>query len=198
MGRFLAVRSLIALGFACAAVAGWPREPVPEAVPCNIEAAFTPGDPVDGLIMAAIGGARAQVRVQAYSFTQRGIGLALLEAKRRGVDVQLIVDRQSSETTSSRALQELVAAGVPVYLDGEHEAAHNKVIVIDGETPQALLITGSYNFTYAAQYRNAENVLIVRGNSALAQRYLRNWLRHREHSVPYGSEPGAAGKRDFP
>jgi phosphatidylserine/phosphatidylglycerophosphate/cardiolipin synthase-like enzyme len=52
--------------------------------------------------------------------------------------------------------------------------------VIDAET----VITGSYNFTFSAQNRNSENVLIIKSN-ALAARYSENWLRHQRDATPY-------------
>jgi phosphatidylserine/phosphatidylglycerophosphate/cardiolipin synthase-like enzyme len=58
--------------------------------------------------------------------------------------------------------------------------AHNKVIVIDSET----VLTGSFNFTKAAQEKNAENLLIIR-DPALAAQYTQNWDTHRQHSQPY-------------
>ena len=42
-----------------------------------------------------------------------------------------------------------------------------------------VVITGSYNYTWSAQARNAENLLLVRGNLALTKKYLDNWQRHR-------------------
>jgi phosphatidylserine/phosphatidylglycerophosphate/cardiolipin synthase-like enzyme len=80
-------------------------------------------------------------------------------------------------------MQSLIAAGVPVLLDAEHSAAHNKVIVIDRRSAQPVLITGSFNFTFAAQYRNAENVLVLHGNPELTQAFFANWLLHREHAL---------------
>jgi phosphatidylserine/phosphatidylglycerophosphate/cardiolipin synthase-like enzyme len=65
-------------------------------------------------------------------------------------------------------------------IDAEHAIAHNKVMIIDGET----LITGSFNFTKAAQTQNAENLLIIR-DQALAAQYTQNWEVHRQHSQPY-------------
>jgi phosphatidylserine/phosphatidylglycerophosphate/cardiolipin synthase-like enzyme len=55
-----------------------------------------------------------------------------------------------------------------------------KVIVIDRE----LVITGSFNFTKAAQEKNAENLLIIR-DPTLAAQYTQNWEAHRQHSQPY-------------
>ncbi len=54
-------------------------------------------------------------------------------------------------------------------IDAKHAIAHNKVMVIDGQT----VVTGSFNFTKAAQERNAENLLIVR-DAGLAKQYADN------------------------
>jgi phosphatidylserine/phosphatidylglycerophosphate/cardiolipin synthase-like enzyme len=78
-----------------------------------------------------------------------------------------------------------VAAGIPVYLDREHSAAHNKVMVIDEGDPAAIVITGSYNFTFAAQNRNAENLLLLRHAPRTARAYADNWRRHSVHSRFY-------------
>ena len=79
----------------------------------------------------------------------------------------------------------IVAEGVPVFIDSDHASAHNKIMVIDADSPNATLITGSFNFTQAAQHKNAENVLVMRGNTALTELYLKNWHHHYEHSQPY-------------
>ncbi|HEX7645796.1 MAG TPA: phospholipase D family protein, partial [Noviherbaspirillum sp.] len=51
--------------------------------------------------------------------------------------------------------------------------------------PEAAVITGSFNFTWTAQHKNAENLLIARNNPALAARYAMNWERHRADASPY-------------
>jgi phosphatidylserine/phosphatidylglycerophosphate/cardiolipin synthase-like enzyme len=45
-------------------------------------------------------------------------------------------------------------------------------------------VTGSYNFTWGAQHLNAENLLIIRGQPAIAERYAANWERHRADAAP--------------
>jgi phosphatidylserine/phosphatidylglycerophosphate/cardiolipin synthase-like enzyme len=80
-------------------------------------------------------------------------------------------------------MQSLADAGLPVFIDADHSAAHNKVIVIDQGAKQPALITGSFNFTFAAQNRNAENVLVVRGNPDLTRAFFENWQRHRGHAL---------------
>lgn len=151
----------------------------------TVTVAFTPGDDAAGMIVAAIGRARRQILVQAYSFTSREIARALVEARRRGVEVALIADREQTEALRHSQVPRLAADGVATWLDGEHASAHNKVMVIDAGGPDPAVITGSFNFTYSAQYRNAENVLLIRGDPALAEAYRANWRRHLRHAVPY-------------
>jgi phosphatidylserine/phosphatidylglycerophosphate/cardiolipin synthase-like enzyme len=74
-------------------------------------------------------------------------------------------------------------AGVSVYFDGEHATANNKIVLIDRRT----VITGSYNFTKAAEERNAENVLIIKGEEDVLDRYLANFKAHRDHSSKHSN-----------
>ena len=71
--------------------------------------------------------------------------------------------------------------GIPVLIDSDHAIAHNKVIVLDGRT----VITGSFNFSKAAEERNAENLLVITGKHGLAWAYVNNIGKHLDHSEPY-------------
>jgi phosphatidylserine/phosphatidylglycerophosphate/cardiolipin synthase-like enzyme len=71
-------------------------------------------------------------------------------------------------------------AGISTFIDSAHPIAHNKIMVIDGH----IVITGSFNFTKAAEEHNAENLLVI-DDSALAGQYVQNWQEHRQHSAPY-------------
>ncbi len=118
--------------------------------------------------------------VQAYSFTSAPIARALRDAHKRGVAVTVILDRsQRSERYSSADF--LAHAGIPIFIDAAHAIAHNKVMLIDGAT----LVTGSFNFTKAAQERNAENLLMLRGDAGLVRRYRENVDTHRAHAERY-------------
>jgi len=64
-----------------------------------------------------------------------------------------------------------------VWIDTRFQAAHNKVVIIDADSLHATTITGSYNFTFAAQRSNAENIVVLRDNPEVAQAYRDNW-RH--------------------
>jgi phosphatidylserine/phosphatidylglycerophosphate/cardiolipin synthase-like enzyme len=54
---------------------------------------FTPGGNCTQLIIQALHGAQRTVLVQAYSFTSAPIAKALLDAHKRGVKVQVILDK---------------------------------------------------------------------------------------------------------
>jgi len=136
-------------------------------------------------IVNAIDSARHTILVQAYSFTSAPIAKALVEAHRRGVAVKVILD-QSANSHHYSAATFLEHLGVPVWIDAQHAIAHNKVMVIDS----AVVITGSFNFTKAAEEHNAENLLIVH-DAALAARYAENWRKHLGHSQPYNEGIGA-------
>ena len=154
----------------------------------EVEIAFTPGDAIDSLIIGAVDRAKSEVLVHAYTFTHRRIAQALIAAKRRGVAVSVLADREQARSVPQNVLPDLVAGGVAVWLDGNFQAAHNKVIVIDADEPHPTTITGSYNFTIAAQRHNAENVVVMRDNAAVARAYRDNWRRLKAGAAPWSAE----------
>jgi len=119
----------------------------------DVEIAFTPGDAIDNLIIAAIDRAQSEVLVHAYTFTHRRIAQALVSAKRRGVAVSVLADREQARAVPQNVLPQLVAGGVDVWLDGNFQAAHNKVIVIDAELPHATTITGTPSRDISRRFR---------------------------------------------
>lgn len=144
-----------------------------------IEAGFsTDGSSLD-LVLQTINGAHKQLRIAAYSFTSKPIAQALLNAKRRGVDVSVVVDK-SQETERYTSATFLANAGIPVRVDHMHAIHHNKFIVSD----QITVETGSFNYTDSAARRNAENVIVILGNPVLASSYLAEWQTHWQHSIP--------------
>lgn len=143
------------------------------------EVFFSPKGGCTQAVVDALGQAKQSVLVQAYSFTSYPIAKALIDAQKRGVKVEAIIDaKQIHEKKVKIGL--LAKGGVTVYLDGAHAIAHNKVMVIDGKT----VITGSFNFSAAAEEKNAENLLILE-DPALAAEYTSNWKAHQKHSERY-------------
>jgi phosphatidylserine/phosphatidylglycerophosphate/cardiolipin synthase-like enzyme len=140
---------------------------------------FSPNGGCTETIVNQIEAAKSEILVQAYSFTSTPIAKALISAHKRGVKVEALLDKsQKSERYTAATF--LKNSGVPTYIDDKHAIAHNKIMVIDQET----VITGSFNFTKAAEEKNAENVLVIRSKE-LAKIYMENWNKHKEHSTMY-------------
>jgi phosphatidylserine/phosphatidylglycerophosphate/cardiolipin synthase-like enzyme len=144
-----------------------------------IEVYFSPRGGCTEAIIREIKSARKVIAVQAYAFTHVAIAQSLVDAHRRGVMVSVILDpKQSSQKYTSATF--LSNSGVPTKIDSKHAASHNKVIIID----QVTVITGSFNFSKAAEEDNAENLLIIR-DPHVVHAYWTNFLHHLNHSDPY-------------
>ena len=141
---------------------------------------FSPKGGTTGAVVSEINAAKKVILLQAYSFTSLPIAKALVNAWKRGVKIEAILD-QSQRIEKYSEADFLVNSGIPTYIDAAHAIAHNKIIIID----QSTLITGSFNFTYAAEENNAENLLILKGNKALVARYILNLEQHKGHSEAY-------------
>lgn len=105
----------------------------------------------------------------AYAFTCPRIAEALRDAYRRGVDIKLLIDKSQLKEKYSQ-VSFLLKEGVPVYIDPAEGLAQNKTMTLDNRW----ILTGSFNFTRAANSKNAENLLLI-DDSSLAQSYKENW-----------------------
>jgi phosphatidylserine/phosphatidylglycerophosphate/cardiolipin synthase-like enzyme len=112
-----------------------PPAPLPSATatPSAVTVCFTPGGNCTDAIVKALSEAKRTILVQAYSFTSAPIAKALLDAHKRGVQVQVILDK-SQRTEKYSSADFLANQGVPTMIDANHAIAHNKVIVIGGES----------------------------------------------------------------
>jgi len=145
----------------------------------NVEVYFSPKGGCTAAAVKEIDKAKKSIKVQAYSFTSIPIAKALVDAHKRGVDVKVVLDRgqRGEKATVSRSL---IDNGIVVLFDEKHAIAHNKIILIDNK----VLITGSFNFSKAAEESNAENMLVFDGLSpSLESKYSENFEKHFSHSV---------------
>jgi phosphatidylserine/phosphatidylglycerophosphate/cardiolipin synthase-like enzyme len=148
--------------------------------PARVAVYFSPSGGATDAVVRALNAATTQVLVQAYSFTSVPVAQALVDAHKRGVNVLAVLDK-SNETEKYSAATFLVHAGIQTRIDAEHAIAHNKVMVIDSAT----VITGSFNFTKAAEEKNAENLLVIQDASELVKAYEANIQAHVAHAHPY-------------
>jgi phosphatidylserine/phosphatidylglycerophosphate/cardiolipin synthase-like enzyme len=148
------------------------------------QACFVPGDDCEAAIVRTINAAVHRIHVQAYLFTDEPIARALETAARDHLEVIVILDKRERSERGSIA-PELVKEGVKVLFDNHPAIAHNKTIIIDPDGPHSIVETGSFNFTYSAEHRNAENVLIVRNDHGLAAAYQLNFQKRLAASQPW-------------
>jgi phosphatidylserine/phosphatidylglycerophosphate/cardiolipin synthase-like enzyme len=130
------------------------------------QACFTPYQACTTLLTDRLDIVKKSIYVQAYSFTSDLIAQALVRAKKRGVDVKVILDKSHNTDPHSR-MSDFLKVKIPVRIDSKVAIAHNKVMILDGEE----VVTGSFNFSNAAQNRNAENMIFLK-NKDLAQNYI--------------------------
>jgi phosphatidylserine/phosphatidylglycerophosphate/cardiolipin synthase-like enzyme len=179
--------TLLALCLAALFVFGPVVRAAPGAVPSSrLDVGFSPDGSAERRVLEAIRSARRSIRLAAYSFTAAPVVRALIDAKRRGVDVAVLVDHKynlerDSSGKARAALNLLVNAGIPTRTVAAFSIQHSKYAVIDGLHVQ----TGSYNYSASAARHNSENVLVVWHNTSLARAYLDNWRRLYERGKPY-------------
>jgi phosphatidylserine/phosphatidylglycerophosphate/cardiolipin synthase-like enzyme len=171
--------------------------------PHSIGSVLCPGERCTQAVVDRINGAKRQVLVWACSFNPAPIDRALMDAHKRGVDVQVIMDKsQTSDMFCSATF--LANEGVPTYIDPVHKIAHNTLMVIDEKT----VITRSFNFTKSAEKRTFFNfikstaqrlfdkpnpfgdcftgpVLVIHNTPKLAAQSTADWKEHLGHSEPY-------------
>jgi phosphatidylserine/phosphatidylglycerophosphate/cardiolipin synthase-like enzyme len=166
----------------------FPPVTLPQENPTTWEVYFSPRGECTSAIIKELEKANNSILVQAYSFTSAPIAEALLNAFKRGVKVEVILDKRQKTQKDSKATF-FIDKGISVMIDDKHAKAHNKVMVIDRET----VITGSFNLTEAAEKKNAENLLIIHDRK-LAEKYVKTWHEHAQYLKLYvGSGVTKAG-----
>lgn len=131
----------------------------------QIEVYFSPEDGALEHIMNAVRAAQESIDFMAYSFTTDELAKAMIERAKAGVTVRGVFDKDQYHSNAGTEFDTLHKAGIDVWLDGNPRLMHHKVIIID----QKVVITGSYNFSYNAEYVNDENTLIIHNQDIAAQ-----------------------------
>lgn len=138
----------------------------------SIDVGFSPEGSAEQLVIQTLDNAHESIRLMGYSFTSPEVVKSLVAAKRRGVDVMVVVDEKGNRNKASQAAMNVVVnAGIPLRTNGQYKIMHDKVIITDGQNVEA----GSFNYSRSAAESNSENALVVRGVPALAQTYLAHW-----------------------
>ena len=142
-------------------------------------ACFTPQHDCTGLIVHLVDHADFKIKVMAYALTCPHIIAALVRAILRGVEVQVLLDKQYENKPQVAMLSQEKTA--KVFVDAQPRIAHNKVILIQNKKKfSTVLITGSFNFSSSAQLHNAENIICFFNYDNLHNAYQKNWEQRRE------------------
>jgi phosphatidylserine/phosphatidylglycerophosphate/cardiolipin synthase-like enzyme len=149
--------------------------PATERLPPDaaFDVGFSPRAGALDVVLKGIASAKDSILVATFSFTSKPISTALLDAHRRGVRVQVVADTGGNSSSNYTAVTFLANNGVQVRLNGLYAIFHHKFMVIDGLHVQ----TGSFNYSAAANSRNAENVIMLWNVKPLADRYTAEWKR---------------------
>lgn len=130
----------------------------------QIEYLFTKhNDHPERAMVDLINSSNKKLDIAIYTITQKDIVKAVISAKRRGVDVRIITDKQESSSKGElMALSEFKDNNIPVKINTHDGLMHMKVTISDDK----IFTAGSYNYTAQASTKNDEVLLIVNNSKA--------------------------------
>lgn len=126
---------------------------------CAVEALFV-SPSIDHVIekrlIEILEGAKETILLAMYSFTDDQLGDAVIRAHQRGVSVRVILDG-AQNTAQGGEYQKLREEGIPIIVEDVSGLMHHKFLVVDSQ----ITVTGSYNWTEAANRENFENIVVI-------------------------------------
>ncbi len=147
-----------------------------------VQACFSPQGKCSSYIVRELEQAKKEILVAIYAFTSDELANAIVQARKRGVSIQVVVDREfdaanarskgkflESQKISLRRVAGLKAG----TMEKEAGLMHQKFAVID----RRLVLTGSYNWTHSADTLNDENLLLFHDAGPLAEEYRKVFFR---------------------
>lgn len=138
----------------------------------RLDTCFSPDDGCTAQLVDAIRAAQNNLVFLAYSFTSDELADALIERSKKGVVVEGVMETSQVKSNRGTDLGRMLSAGLDVRLDSNPNQMHDKIMVIDGQ----IVALGSFNFTFSAETRNDENLLIIH-DPQIAALYLAEFER---------------------
>ena len=147
-----------------------------------VQTCFSPQGKCSVHILREIEQAKNELLVAVYAFTSDDLAAAVVQARKRGVSVQVVIDREFDAGNEKSKGKFLEAQKIPVRrltgtksvaLDRENGLMHQKFAIID----RRMVFTGSYNWTHSADRLNDENLLLFRDAGPLAEEYRKVFLQ---------------------
>jgi phosphatidylserine/phosphatidylglycerophosphate/cardiolipin synthase-like enzyme len=148
----------------------------------SVQVGFSPEGSARALVLKVIGNATHSIQMLAYAFQAPDIMQALVDAKKRGVDVRVVIDKKRNRSKTSKAAMQFVTRnGVELRTNDHFHIHHDKTIIVDGKTVE----TGSFNFTPSAETTNSENVVVIHDMPEVTRQYIAHWQSSWDLGVPY-------------
>ncbi len=159
------------------------------------KAFFSPDDSIKQLLIGLIEEEKKHIAIAIYTFTEKDIAQALVDAHKRGVVIEVVADRGYGSDRYSK-IPLLANNHIPVWVyqsDVDERKAsllHDKFCIFDDTIQhKALIWTGSYNFTQRATLRNQENVVVL-DDPAIIARFKEQFEKLKGRSLLISGLPG--------
>lgn len=119
-------------------------------------------------IIREIEKANQSIKIAVYWFTNHELFDLLCQKQLNGVQCDLIIHNDYiNNRETGLPFQKFIDAGGKFYFSDDENPMHNKFCIIDNQ----VLINGSYNWTYYAESKNRENILIINDEAAVVSAF---------------------------
>jgi phosphatidylserine/phosphatidylglycerophosphate/cardiolipin synthase-like enzyme len=112
---------------------------------------------------AAINAVQHTLDIAAFEWNLQSLTDAVIAAKKRGVQVRMVVDDEHTIRDSESTIKQLIDAGIPVVGDQRSALMHDKFMIMDS----TMVWTGSWNYTINDTYRNNNNAVVLRSQKVV-------------------------------
>ncbi len=141
----------------------------------SIDIYYAPEDAPLDRVVQLYEQARHSIFVAVYAITAPPAVKALIAAKKRGVDVRVLTDRERLDDPKQRAaLSALRLAGIPVRINQHENLMHLKQVIVDDE----INASGSMNHTTSGNRYNDERLDVIRDRAVslrVRDKFLTMW-----------------------
>ncbi len=124
---------------------------------------------IETVLIDKIKGAKTEIKIAVAWFNNNNIFSCLLSVMPK-VSVTLLLSNDKNNYDNGIDFSEIISAGGRVFLPIGNRLMHNKYLIVDND----ILITGSYNFTFGAEYSNDENIIVV-SDELIVSKYADNF-----------------------
>ncbi len=146
----------------------------------KVEVFFSATDGCKDKIIKSINSAQKSIKIAIYHITSREIMQALIDAKKRGLDIKIVADGEQAKDKFSK-VSLLIKEGVDLKITDYSTRKkrfltpkmHHKFMIID----RKYVMTGSFNFTASAEELNDENCVFIYDSVEVVEKFEREFER---------------------